>query len=81
LDLPIVCCAVTAFESQLMAAVGGFGDKPQIVSKKYLIENNESDIASYIQFSTDEWASANYRATVTQILLKRLIELTKKGNQ
>lgn len=81
LDLPIICCAVNRFDTKLKAAVGGFGEKPQIVPEKYFIEKNEGDISALLHFSTDEWASANYRANITQVILKRLIDLYKKGNQ
>jgi len=80
-DLPIVCCAVTRFNNELRAAIGGFGETPQIVPDKYFNEEKQSDITAYLQFITDEWASANYRANITQILLKRLIDLSNKGNQ
>jgi CO/xanthine dehydrogenase FAD-binding subunit len=81
LDIPIVCCAVTRLNSELKAAVGGFGEKPQIVPETYFLEKNLGDITTYLRFISDEWASANYRANITQILLKRLIDLTKKGKQ
>ena len=81
LDLPIICCAVNRFDTKLRAAVGGFGEKPQIVPEKYFIEKNEGDISALLHFSTDEWASANYRANISQIILKRLIDLYKNGNQ
>jgi CO/xanthine dehydrogenase FAD-binding subunit len=81
LDLPIICCAVNYINKDMKAAVGGFGEKPQIVPDKYFIEQNECEISTFMQFTTDEWASANYRANITRIVLKRLIALTEKGEK
>lgn len=81
LDLPIICCAVNYFDKEMKAAVGGFGEKPQIVPEKYFVEQKECELSEFLQFSTDEWASANYRANITQIVLKRLIALTEKGEK
>jgi CO/xanthine dehydrogenase FAD-binding subunit len=81
LDVPIICCAVNKYGNEISAAVGGFGERPQIVPEKYLREKSEIEIKQYLHFSTDEWASDNYRANITQIVLKRLIGQTKKGKQ
>jgi len=81
LDLPIICCAVNYFDKKIKGAVGGFGEKPQIVPENYFIEQNESEISAFLQFTADEWASANYRASITQIVIKRLIALSEKGEK
>ena len=81
LDLPIVCCAVYNGGIEIRAAVGGFGDVPKIVPKNYFVQNNNVELSKYLLFSTDEWASSNYRTNITQIILNRLIDLSKKGDQ
>lgn len=81
LDLPIVCCAVFRLENGLRAAVGGFGETPRIVPADYFTDKNNTDLSKLMQFSTDDWASANYRASIAQIILERLCTPSKKGDQ
>lgn len=79
-DLPIVCCAVNRIENIITAAVGGFGDAPQLVPAKYFKAKDNNDISKYLHFSTDKWASDNYRASISQVILERLCNPSKKGN-
>lgn len=80
LDLPIVCCAVAQYGNESTVAIGGFGEAPQLIPTEYFAEKDNSDLSELMHFSTDEWASANYRASITQIILKRLRTQRNKGD-
>ncbi len=81
LDRPIVCCAVSRFDNKFKAAIGGYGGAPQQIPETYFEEKNSKDLSKYIQFSTDEWANADYRANIAPIIFERLCNSRKKGIQ
>lgn len=73
LDLPIVCCALHKMNNNMIGAIGGFGDAPQLIPPEYFSENPNSDVSQFVEIYDDDWASGEYRKIVSEIIFKRFL--------
>lgn len=79
-DRPLVCAAVAAWPSgRRRVALGGFGDAAKASAPKLAFDGMDAigaEAAAHSAYLTagDEWASAEYRAAMAQVLTRRCLE-------
>jgi carbon-monoxide dehydrogenase medium subunit len=76
-DLPIVCAALARWEApqKSTAALGGFGLRPVLLEELPPALASAAIVAREAYSGAgDAWASAEYRADVAAVLLRRLLE-------
>jgi len=79
-DKPIVCSALSTWPNgRSRLALGGYGDQPLLV-----VDGNFSDAISAAARNSflnaeDEWASAEYRSEMAEVLSRRCISIINSG--
>jgi CO/xanthine dehydrogenase FAD-binding subunit len=79
-DIPLVCAAVTRWPSgRTRAALGGWGAAPILVMDGPDSGGLEMAARAAYSQAQDEWASAEYRQEVAEILVKRCLAMIDTG--
>jgi CO/xanthine dehydrogenase FAD-binding subunit len=74
-DLPIVCAAVACWPSgRTRLALGGFGPAPLLAMDGPQAQGAEEAARSAYGDAGDEWASAEYRREMAQVLARRCMQ-------
>lgn len=74
-DLPIVCVAVASWPSgRTRVAVGGFGRAPCLAMDGPDSQGAEIAAREAYQAAEDEWASAEYRRHLAEVLTRRCLQ-------
>ena len=75
-DRPIVCAATATWPSgRVRVALGGFGSSPSLAFDGTEAQGAETAARSAFSYAGDEWASAEYRQEVAEVLVKRMLAL------
>ena len=74
-DLPIICAAVACWPSgRTRLALGGFGPAPVLALDGPQSQGAEEAARSAYSDAGDEWASAEYRREMAQVLARRCLQ-------
>jgi len=74
-DLPIVCAAAACWPSgRTRLALGGFGSAPVLALDGPEAQGAEAAARSAYSDAGDEWASAEYRREIAQVLTRRCVQ-------
>lgn len=74
-DLPIVCLQLTQWNSgRVRVAVGGFGTYPRLAYDGSGTDGVIEAVRNACYESADEWATAEYRVSTAETLVKRCLE-------
>jgi CO/xanthine dehydrogenase FAD-binding subunit len=84
MDLPLVCASAACYEVEdgktMHLAVGGFGEAPRAWSYNFskvsddLVTTAADQAGEFYQKAGDDFASAEYRSEVAQVLTRRVVE-------
>lgn len=78
-DIPLVCAAVARWPSgRTRVILGGTGDAPVLAMDGPEGGGEENSAASAYSLAGDEWASAEYRQEMAQLLVKRCLAKLEK---
>jgi CO/xanthine dehydrogenase FAD-binding subunit len=76
-DRPQICVAVAAFgpDAPVRVALGGYGSRPQLVSKDENLSTQAAAELARTMYAEagDQWASADYRSSAAATLVARLL--------
>ena len=73
-DLPIICAAVARWPSgRTRVILGGTGEAPVLAMDGPESGGEEISVADAYSHAGDEWASAEYRQEMAQVLVKRCL--------
>lgn len=73
-DNPIICSAVSVIENgSTFAALGGYGDHPIVIFNGNHQEKLPLEARNAFSNAQDEWASAEYRSSMAEVLVKRCL--------
>jgi CO/xanthine dehydrogenase FAD-binding subunit len=79
-DLPIVCAAAAAWPSgRTRLALGGYGPAPRLAMDGPDAEGAEVAARNAYNEAMDEWASAEYRQEMAQVLARRCVQRLRPG--
>lgn len=74
-DLPIVCAAVAQWPSgRTRVVLGGYGNTPLLAMDGPESEGAEQAACDAYREAGDQWASAEYRSDVAEVLVRRCIQ-------
>lgn len=74
-DRPLVCAAAARWPSgRVRVAVGGYGSAPMMIFDGTESDGAEDAARSALSAAGDEWASADYRSAVGEVLVRRCLE-------
>lgn len=78
-DLPIVCVAVALWRSgRTRVVLGGFGDKPILALDGPERGGEKKSATDAYSQAKDQWASAEYRQEMAEVLVKRCLSKLDK---
>lgn len=84
-DRPIVCIALSSWESgRLRVVAGGFGKIPLVVYDGDRIENIDKNILTKLDETEDQWATSDYRKNAARKIIQRMLledDIIKDGKR